>query len=136
MATKETMLERLKGECVKIGDSDELKKIEELEFDKKDIPEIKRRIVMTNYEWIKRMSMDEMAEFLDANGSCGVCSRRIDGDCSTVMSCRPHIKEWLDREVDEPSKETGTGNAFVTLVQDQNAEIDRLRKLLEEAEEK
>ena len=91
---------------------------------------------MTNYERIKRMSLNEMTEFLGNVGSCSNCSRNGCGDCCDVDDCNIYIREWLDQEAEEtPNTASGSDNAFVTLVQEQNAEIDRLRELLEEAAE-
>lgn len=53
---------------------------------------------MTNYEKIKAMSVEEMAEFIHGlfgwEGSCGFC-KTCDNDCIGGM------KKWLESEVEE-----------------------------------
>lgn len=55
---------------------------------------------MTNYERIKNMSIDEMAEFLaDNDDNCCFCTRRYEDVCLTP-DCKYHIKQWLESEVE------------------------------------
>jgi len=52
---------------------------------------------LTNFEKIKGMSVEEMAEFLNENsGRCECCVYR---DRSCIGECKMHIKEWLELEV-------------------------------------
>ena len=59
---------------------------------------------MTNYEKIKSMSVNEMAEFLDDNFtfSCETCHH---GDNCVVLEysdeCRKALKKWLKAESEE-----------------------------------
>lgn len=54
---------------------------------------------MTNYERIKNMSIDEMAELFDDNLSCSICSRRyVRAGCDDIEDCIPYIKEWLEAD--------------------------------------
>lgn len=50
---------------------------------------------MTNYDRIKAMNVEEMADLLDSFMSCSDCRRNGN-------NCFPHydIKEWLEREVE------------------------------------
>ena len=53
---------------------------------------------MTNYEKIKNLSIEEMADFMnemDLN-PCGHCN----GECE-ILSCIERYKEWLESEVEE-----------------------------------
>jgi len=51
---------------------------------------------MTNYEKIKAMSVEEMAELLDSFSSCGRC-RRNGNNCFPTFN----TQTWLESEVDE-----------------------------------
>ncbi len=56
---------------------------------------------MTNYEAIRNMSIEEMAEFLDNHviRSCLHCSyRNEDGNCYD-RNCKLGYKKWLESEV-------------------------------------
>ena len=49
----------------------------------------------TNYENIKSMSVDEMAEFFFATkNSCNSCVAKLE-KCSTKPDCKKDIKQWL-----------------------------------------
>ena len=50
---------------------------------------------MTNFERIKGMNVEEMAEFLEFNGNCGVClyTTHCEG-----CSCKDGVKLWLESE--------------------------------------
>ena len=67
---------------------------------------------MTNYDRIKSMSVEEMANFLEINGSddfhvmtdgaqCRICEKRENckGDCNLLDTYG--VKEWLLQEVNE-----------------------------------
>ena len=47
---------------------------------------------MTNYEWIKSMSVDELAALLDSISGCSRCRKR--GNSCFPMS----MDDWLERE--------------------------------------
>ena len=51
---------------------------------------------MTNYERIKNMSVEEMAEFLNEASNCCL----VPTDCITE-SCTECLKQWLESEVTE-----------------------------------
>lgn len=56
---------------------------------------------MTNFEKIKSMSIEEMAKVLDDSKSvfsCDDCPQR--NSACTVGDCLPHIKKWLESEVE------------------------------------
>jgi hypothetical protein len=57
---------------------------------------------MTNYERIKNMSVEEMAEKFD-KGICGCecCVKRYSDEPCHFDNCRPFIKQWLETEVEE-----------------------------------
>ena len=56
---------------------------------------------VTEFDRIKKMSVDEMAEFLAENDdNCCFCTRRDEGVCLTP-DCKFHIKQWLETEVEE-----------------------------------
>lgn len=56
---------------------------------------------MTNYERIKKMSLEEMAEYLADKGCCNLCSvgqkkcLTFEVDCE----CSEAVQEWLESEV-------------------------------------
>lgn len=50
---------------------------------------------MTNYERIKQMSVEEMADLLDSFSVCSMC-RKNGNNCFPI-----DIKEWLESEVDK-----------------------------------
>lgn len=59
---------------------------------------------MTNYDRIKQMSIEEMANFInnDCNGVCGCCVFRANTRCyEDEDKCKLGIKEWLEQEVEE-----------------------------------
>lgn len=51
---------------------------------------------MTNYEMIKQLSVEEMAEFLRDNDYCDVCI--YDRTPCRERSCKDGIKKWLESE--------------------------------------
>lgn len=52
---------------------------------------------MNNYERIKQMSVDEMAEFIsDVTVNCEYC--RLSELCSVTASCLITYKQWLLQE--------------------------------------
>lgn len=53
---------------------------------------------MTNYEKIKAMDFDEFAEFLERNGTCGVCL--LYPHCEGY-SCKDGVKLWLESEAED-----------------------------------
>lgn len=59
---------------------------------------------MTNYERIKAMSVEELAELLNNhNDPCKFCVRCDEDYCRSEESgyCEEHIKKWLESEVEE-----------------------------------
>ena len=54
---------------------------------------------MTNYERIKNMSVEEMANFLDYLGKCPTNANIYSDDCfnTTCIDCQ---SKWLESEVD------------------------------------
>lgn len=52
---------------------------------------------MTNFEKIKAMDIDELAEFLDSCGGCGLCIYRENEECK-VQSCENGVRKWLESE--------------------------------------
>jgi len=52
---------------------------------------------LTNFEKIKGMSVEEMAEFLDDCTECECCVLK---DRACDVECNFNIKEWLELEVD------------------------------------
>ena len=50
---------------------------------------------MTNREWLAAMTNEELADFIDENGSCDLCpSHPTRCDCN----CTPNIQDWLEAE--------------------------------------
>ncbi len=59
---------------------------------------------MTNYEKIKNMSVEEMAEKIDKKNSCDACPIKHTDYCSAMdyfSKCYDCIVEWLNKEVSE-----------------------------------
>ena len=56
--------------------------------------------IKTNYDRIKSMSVEEMAEYLSDHWSCIGCAFEKDCD-DNYISCHKNIKQWLEREVEE-----------------------------------
>lgn len=55
---------------------------------------------MTNYEKIKNMSIDEMADFIDNDNCCACCIYAYKG-CSLSKDCRNGIRQWLESEAEQ-----------------------------------
>ena len=55
---------------------------------------------MNNYERIKNMTLDEMAEFIAENVNCDTCCL-TDIACSVDLECDEVIKQWLQKEGDK-----------------------------------
>lgn len=59
---------------------------------------------MNNYEKIKSMSIEEMAEYF-AYGrkpkACGFCIAGNGGNCLIQVSCHSAIQQWLQAESEE-----------------------------------
>ena len=53
---------------------------------------------MTNYERIKQMTVDEMANFFYHRFDCGACPA---DEVRCFTSCEMFIKEWLLSEVED-----------------------------------
>lgn len=59
---------------------------------------------MTNYERIKDMGVNEMANFLhiDCDGACECCVFNRNTNCyENADKCKLGIREWLESEVEE-----------------------------------
>lgn len=56
---------------------------------------------MTNYEKIKAMDIDELAELLDSYGTCGFCIYRERREECDVQSCENGVKKWLESEAED-----------------------------------
>lgn len=56
---------------------------------------------MTNYEKIKAMDIDELANFFQCDCYCCVCYSEP-GPCS--MPCKEGVKKWLESEVADDGK--------------------------------
>lgn len=58
---------------------------------------------MTNYERIKAMSIDEMADFIiKETNHCDFCSRKNSPTCVDVEGgCKKYIKKYLESEAEE-----------------------------------
>lgn len=60
---------------------------------------------MTNFEWIKGMNVEELAEFLlGVNDACYLPCKWIDERCKhfgTYKGCKDCFKEWLESECDK-----------------------------------
>ena len=54
---------------------------------------------MTNYEMVKQLSVEDMAEFLERSAGCGVCIYNTK-TLVCVGQCEDGIKQWLESEVE------------------------------------
>ena len=52
---------------------------------------------MNNYEKIKNMTLDEMAEFLDRKSNHECCYHHYNGSC-IGHDCIDGVKQWLESE--------------------------------------
>ena len=55
---------------------------------------------MTNYEKIKAMSVEEMAEFMLQRFDCAVCPKRVGCRNQTLLDCFDGLEEWLLKEAE------------------------------------
>lgn len=55
---------------------------------------------MTNFERIKNMTVEEMAEKLAENTACGFCKLLTDATCDNTP-CRQGIMQYLESEVEK-----------------------------------
>lgn len=55
----------------------------------------------TNYDQIKNMTVDEMAEFLFEYGDCDFCPVSSKCKIRNYENCKKNIKKWLESEVVE-----------------------------------
>lgn len=65
--------------------------------------EIMTSPIRTNYDRIKSMSVEEMAEYLSDHWSCIDCAFEKDCD-DNYISCHKNIKQWLEQEVNDEEK--------------------------------
>lgn len=57
---------------------------------------------MTNYDRIKNMSVEKMAEAILHKRPCNLCVRSACDSCSDAKEkCEYYIKQWLETEVEE-----------------------------------
>lgn len=57
---------------------------------------------MTNYERIKNMSVEEMADFLMGFKECRHCQvGRYKKDCWQICEYKETLEQWLESEVDK-----------------------------------
>ncbi len=57
---------------------------------------------MTNFEKIKAMSVEEMAEYLYRNvADCEMCPAMKSCKAPTDIACKRTLLEWLEREAEE-----------------------------------
>jgi hypothetical protein len=54
---------------------------------------------MNNYEKIKNMTVEEMAEYISKSSNCGKCTL-ADLDLACHCECSKGIKQWLLSEVE------------------------------------
>lgn len=52
----------------------------------------------TNYEKIKNMTLDEMAEFLTDRSACDTCDCDMEENKCMAVGCLDGIKQWLQQE--------------------------------------
>lgn len=52
---------------------------------------------MTNYEMVKQLSVEDMAEFLERSAGCSVCKYNTK-TLVCVGQCEDGIKKWLESE--------------------------------------
>ena len=59
--------------------------------------------IKTNYDRIKSMSVEEMAEYLSDHWSCIGCAfeKVCDDNLYRYISCHKNIKQWLLQEVSD-----------------------------------
>ena len=55
---------------------------------------------MNNYEKIKAMNIDKMAEFLQDRNGCDNCICELDENTCMAIGCNDGIKKWLESEVE------------------------------------
>lgn len=55
----------------------------------------------TNFEKIKEMSIKELVIFFNEYMDCGSCPAEMDRCTYSCMSCRKHLKKWLESECEE-----------------------------------
>lgn len=55
---------------------------------------------MTNYERIKAMSVEEMANRLYRYSDCVSCIVVDNGMCESILKCKSQQLKWLESEVD------------------------------------
>ena len=63
---------------------------------------------MNNYDRIKSMSVEEMAEYLSDHWSCIGCAfeKVCDDNLYRYISCHKNIKQWLLQEVSDEQNTT------------------------------
>lgn len=56
---------------------------------------------MNNYERIKSMSLEEMAEFYENIAPCDMCTCDMDNNSCMAVGCKEGIMRWLQSESEE-----------------------------------
>ena len=56
--------------------------------------------MVTNYEKIKQMTVDEMAECFSNTAGCGFCVYEFT-ECNSAVGCIQGITQWLLSEVED-----------------------------------
>ena len=56
---------------------------------------------MTNFEKIKAMGVEEMAEAMREELTCGYCPAFDNCKHTALANCKSKIQEWLESEVEE-----------------------------------
>lgn len=69
----------------------------ECDYNVNDLFESKNK---TNADRIRHMSDEELAEFLEKNGMCGLCEYRDKENC-LGESCKKGYLKWLQSEAEE-----------------------------------
>lgn len=71
-----------------------------IHFPNKCIGQCGAFVPLTQYERIKQMSVEEMAEKLAENTACGFCKLLTDATCDNTP-CRQGIIQYFESEVEE-----------------------------------
>ena len=56
---------------------------------------------MNNFEKIKSLTLDEMAEFITDISACDACTCDMEENKCMAVGCRDGVKQWLQQEASE-----------------------------------
>lgn len=56
---------------------------------------------MNNFNKIKAMNIDEIAEFIMCQNMCFKCVNKELPICKEKQNCKSGIKQWLEQEIEE-----------------------------------